>query len=163
MVQKEIIQKILIEEVDNKKSKLVNYINRFGLIAASKLLGSYQNLRQTLKGTEYLNRENMVKTIQDYFKQPNVLQFLDLNNDLGLEHIELEKSNHHLITLSGLFKKGYEIQVYETDDDGDLDLVHDTAMGFDDVDYKQEPLLKTIHLYELIDGVMERWENENRR
>jgi len=36
-------------------------------------------------------------------------------------------------------------------------------MGFDDVDYKQEPLLKTIHLYELIDGVMERWENENRR
>ena len=160
---KQNIIRIINEEVDNKKSKLIKYIDRFGLIAASKLLGGYQNLRQTLKGTEYLNRDNMIKTIQDYFKQPNVLQFLDLNNDLGLEHIELEKSNHHLITLSGLFKKGYEIQVYETDDDGDLDLVHDTAMGFDDVDYKQEPLLKTIHLYELIDAIMERYENDNKR
>ncbi len=160
---KQNIIRIINEEVDNKKSKLIKYIDRFGLIAASKLLGGYQNLRQTLKGTEYLNRDNMIKTIQDYFKQPNTSHFLDLNNDLGLEHIELEKSNHHLITLSGLFKKGYEIQVYETDDDGDLDLVHDTVMGFDDVDYKQEPLLKTIHLYELIDGIMERYENDNKR
>jgi hypothetical protein len=160
---KQNIIRILNEEVDNKKSKLIKYIDRFGLIAASKLLGSYQNLRQTLKGTEYLNRDNMVKTIQDYFKQPNRLRFLDLNNDLGLEHIELEKSNHHLITLSGLFKGGYVIEVYEKDDYDEFELVHDTTMGFDDVDYKNEPLLKTIHLYELTDAIMERYEDENKR
>ena len=160
---KENIIRIINEEVDNKKSKLIKYIDRFGLIAASKLLGSYQNLRQTLKGTEYLNRDNMIKTIQDYFTQPNRLRFLDLNSDLGLEHITLEKSNHHLITLSGLFKGGYVIEVYEKDDYGEFELVHDTTMGFDDVDYKKEPLLKTIHLYELIDAIMERYENENKR
>ena len=32
-----------------------------------------------------------------------------------------------------------------------------------DVDYKKEPLLKTIHLYELIDAIMERYENDNKR
>jgi hypothetical protein len=148
---KQNIIRIINEEVDNKKSKLIKYIDRFGLIAASKLLG------------EYLNRDNMVKTIQDYFKQPNRLRFLDLNNDLGLEHIELEKSNHHLITLSGLFKGGYVIEVYEKDDYDEFELVHDTTMGFDDVDYKNEPLLKTIHLYELTDAIMERYEDENKR
>jgi len=46
---KQNIIRIINEEVDNKKSKLIKYIDRFGLIAASKLLGGYQNLRQTGK------------------------------------------------------------------------------------------------------------------
>jgi len=62
-----------------------------------------------------------------------------------------------------LFKGGYVIEVYEKDDYDEFELVHDTTMGFDDVDYKNEPLLKTIHLYELTDAIMERYEDENKR
>jgi hypothetical protein len=160
---KENIIRIINEEVDNKKSKLIKYIDRFGLIAASKLLGGYQNLRQTLRGTEYLNRDNMVKTIQDYFKQPNSRNYLGLNQALGLEHITLEKSDNHLITLSGLFKNGYDIIVYEKDDFGDYEEVHETTIVYENVDFKIEKLLKTIHLYELIDAIMERYENDNKR
>ena len=160
---KQNIIRIINEEVDNKKSKLIKYIDRFGLIAASKLLGGYQNLRQTLKGTEYLNRENMVKTIQYYFNRPHTLQFLDLNNDLGLEHITLEKGNNHLITLTALFKRGFTVQIYEKDDDGEWEEIDDSAISFEDDESRKVPLLKTIHLYELIDAIMERYENDNKR
>lgn len=157
------IKIILREEVDNKKSKLLKYIDKAGLISVSKLLGGYQNLRQTLRGTEYLNRDNMIKTIQDYFNRPHTLQFLDLNNDLGLEHITLEKGNNHLITLSALFKRGFTVQIYEKDDDGEWEEIDDSAISFEDDESRKVPLLKTIHLYELIDAIMERLENENKR
>jgi hypothetical protein len=103
----------------------------------------------------------MIKTIKDYFNQPNRLQYLDLNNDLGLEHIELEKGNTHLITLSALFNRGFVVQIYEKDDDGDFDLIDDSVISYEDDNNREEPLLKTIHLYELVDGIMERWENKN--
>jgi hypothetical protein len=116
---KNIIKRILSEEVDKKTQILLNYIQSNGLIKGSKLVGGYKNLKEILKGTDYLTRECMVKTIQYYFNRPHTLQFLDLNNDLGLEHITLEKGNNHLITLTSLFKRGFTVQIYEKDDDGD--------------------------------------------
>jgi len=153
----------ILKEETSIQTKLKNKIDKAGLISASKLLGGYQNLRQTLRGTEYLNRDNMIKTIQDYFNRPHTLQFLDLNNDLGLEHITLEKGNNHLITLSALFKRGFTVQIYEKDDDGEWEEIDDSAISFEDDESRKVPLLKTIHLYELIDAIMERYENDNKR
>jgi hypothetical protein len=166
---KELIKKIIKEEVDDKKFErlkqvketLINIVNNEGLIEASKFVGGYDNVRNILRGTDYLNGDSMIKTIKDYFNQPNRLQYLDLNNDLGLEHIELEKGNTHLITLSALFNRGFVVQIYEKDDDGDFDLIDDSVISYEDDNNREEPLLKTIHLYELVDGIMERWENKN--
>jgi hypothetical protein len=160
---KNTIKRILSEEVDKKTQSLIQYTQKNGVIKGSKLVGGYNNLKEILKGTDYLTRECMIKTIQDYFNQPHTLQFLDLNNDLGLEHITLEKGNNHLITLSALFKRGFTVQIYEKDDDGDFDLIDDSAISFEDNYNRKVPLLKTIHLYELIDAIMERFENENKR
>ena len=92
---KNTIKRILSEEVDKKTQSLIQYTQKNGVIKGSKLVGGYNNLKEILKGTDYLTRECMIKTIQDYFNQPHTLQFLDLNNDLGLEHITLEKGNNH--------------------------------------------------------------------
>jgi len=165
---KELIKKIIQEVSDNKlerlkqvKETLINIVNNEGLIEGSKFVGGYDNLKKILKGSDYLNRDCMLNTIKDYFNQPNRLQYLDLNNDLGLEHIELEKGNTHLITLSALFNRGFVVQIYEKDDDGDFDLIDDSVISYEDDNNREEPLLKTIHLYELVDGIMERWENRN--
>jgi 4-hydroxy-3-methylbut-2-enyl diphosphate reductase len=125
------------------------------------VVGGYNSLKKILKGCDYLTRDCMLNTIKDYFNQPNRLQFLDLNNDLGLEHIELEKSSTHLITLSALFKRGFTVQIYEKDDDGYWDEIDESTISFEDDESRKDPLLKTIHLYELVDGIMDRWENEN--
>ena len=158
---KNTIKRILSEEVDKKTQSLLNYTQRNGLIKGSKLVGGYNNLKNILKGTDYLTKDNMIKTIQDYFNQPNRLQFLSLDNDLGIEHIELEIGYNHLITLSGLFRRGFEVQTYEKDDDGDFDLIDDSAISFEENNNRKKPLLKTIHLYELVDAIMERWTKEN--
>jgi hypothetical protein len=165
---KELIKKIIQEVSDDKlnrlnqvKEGLIELVNNEGLIEASKFVGGYETLKKILKGTDYLTRDCMINTIIDYFKQPNRLQYLDLNNDLGLEHIELKKGNAHLITLSALFNKGFEVQIYEKDDDGDFDLIDNSVISFEADNNRKPPLLKTIHLYELVDGIMERWENEN--
>jgi len=160
---KQNIIRIINEEVDKKAQSLLNYIQKFGLIKGSKLVGGYKNLKEILKGTEYLNYNIMLDTIKNYFEQPNTIQFLDLNNDLGLEHITLEKNNYHLMTLSGLFKKGFEYQIYEKDRDGDYDLTDDGVESFEDHNNRKEHLLKTIHLYEIVDAIMEILENENKR
>ena len=165
---KELIKKIIQEVSDNKserlnqvKETLINIVNNEGLIEGSKFVGGYNSLKKILKGSDYLTRDCMLNTIKDYFNQPNRLQFLDLNNDLGLEHIELEKSSTHLITLSALFKRGFTVQIYEKDDDGDWDEIDESTISFEDDESRKDPLLKTIHLYELVDGIMDRWENEN--
>jgi hypothetical protein len=160
MNQQEHIKTILREEVDKKKSILIKLINSGGLLVASKFVGGYDNLRNILSGVEYLNRDVMINTIKDYFNQPHRLQFLDLNNDLGLEHITLEKGNNHLITLSSLFKRGFTVQIYEKNDDGEWEEIDDSVISFEDDESRKVPILKTIHLYELIDGIMERWSNE---
>ena len=160
MNRQEHIKTILREEVNNKKSKLIKLINSSGLFVASNFVGGYDNLRNILRGTEYLNYNIMLDTIKNYFEQPNALQFLELNNDLGLEHITLEKNKYHLMTLSGLFKKGFEYQIYEKDRDGDYDLTDDGVESFEYHNNRKEHLLKTIHLYEIVDGIMERWSNE---
>jgi len=157
---KESIQRVLREEVDDKKSKLLNLVKSNGLFVTSRLVGGYDNLQNILRGTEYLNRDVMMNTIKDYFTQPNRLQYLDLNEDLGLEHITLEKGNDYLITLSGLFKKGFEVIIYKKDADGDLEEIDERTISFEDDDDRQEPLLKTIHLYEIVDAIMERWSIE---
>jgi hypothetical protein len=160
---KQNIIRIINEEVDKKTQSLLNYIQKDGLIKGSKLVGGYKNLKNILKGTDYLTRECMIKTIQYYFNRPHTLQFLDLNNDLGLEHITLEKGNNHLITLTALFKRGFTVQIYEKDDDGEWEEIDDSAISFEDDESRKVPLLKTIHLYELIDAIMERYENDNKR
>jgi hypothetical protein len=156
---KNIIKRILSEEIDKKTQTLLNYIQNNGLIKGSKLVGGYKNLKEILKGTDYLTRECMLKTIQDYFNQPNARNYLGLNN-IGLEEIELEKGKDHLINLTGLFKQGYDVNVYEKDEFDDWHEVHSTSVQYDDMDVNKKPLLKTIHLYELIDGVMEQYEKD---
>ena len=53
-VMKDIIRKVLKEEISEKQTKLLKYIQKDGLIKGSKLVGGYKNLKEILKGTDYL-------------------------------------------------------------------------------------------------------------
>jgi len=65
---KQNIIRIINEEVDKKTQSLLNHIQKGGLIKGSKLVGGYKNLKEILKGTNYLTRDVMVKTIIDVCK-----------------------------------------------------------------------------------------------
>ena len=158
---KNIIKQILSEEVDKKTEVLLKYTQKYGLIKGSKLVGGYNNLKQILKGTDYLTRECMVRTIKDYFNQPTSRPYLDLNQDLDMEHIQIYEGDEYFITLNELSKKGFGYIVYELNEYEEYDEIHTANSDYDARDVRGEYLLDTIHLYELIDGVMERWEQDN--
>ena len=157
---KNTIKRILSEEADKKKDVLLKYVQRNGLIKGSKLVGGYENLKQILKGTDYLTRECMVRTIKDYFNQPTSRPYLDLNQDLDMEHIQIYDGDEHFITLNELSKKGFGYIVYELNEYEEYDEVHTANSDYDARDARGEYLLDTIHLYELVDGVMEKYEKD---
>ena len=158
---KNTIKRILSEEIDKKSQVLLKYVQRNGLIKGSKLVGGYNNLKQILKGTDYLTRQCMINTIKDYFNQPTSRPYLDLNQDLGLEHIEIEEGKDYFITLNGISKNKFDYIVYELDKFGDYNEVHQTEVPYDAREVGGEYMLETIHLYELVDGVMEKYEKDN--
>ena len=157
---KNIIKRILSEEIDKKSQVLLKYTQRYGLIKGSKMVGGYNNLKQILKGTDYLTRECMINTIKDYFIQPTSKSYLDLNQDLGLEHIEIEKGIDYLITLNGINKYRFGYIVYELDKFDDYNEAHQTEVPYNAREVGGEYMLETIHLYELVDGVMEKYEKD---
>jgi hypothetical protein len=157
---KNTIKRILSEEVDRKTQALLSYTQKNGLIQGSLATGGYKNLKQVLKGTDYLTRECMINTIKDYFIQPTSKSYLDLNQDLGLEHIEIEKGKDYLITLNGISKNRFGYIVYELDKFDDYNEVHQTQVPYDAREVGGEYMLETIHLYELVDGVMEKYEKD---
>ena len=157
---KNIIKQILSEEVDKKKDVLLKFTQKYGLFKSSKLVGGYENLKQILKGTDYLTRECMVRTIKDYFNQPTSRPYLDLNQDLDMEHIQIYEGDEYFITLNELSKKGFGYIVYELNEYEEYDEIHTANSDYDARDARGEYLLDTIHLYELVDGVMEKYEKD---
>ena len=157
---KNTIKRILSEEIDKKSQVLLKYTQRYGLIKGSKMVGGYNNLKQILKGTDYLTRECMINTIKDYFIQPTSKSYLDLNEDLGLEHIQIDEGHEYFITLNELSKKGFGYIVYELDEYEEYDEVHTANSDYDALETSGKYFLDTIHLYELVDGVMEKYEKD---
>ena len=157
---KNIIKRILSEEIDKKSQVLLKYTQRNGLIKGSKMVGGYENLKQILKGTDYLTRECMINTIKDYFNQPTSKSYLDLNEDLGLEHIQIDEGHEYFITLNELSKKGFGYIVYELDEYEEYDEVHTANSDYEALETSGKYFLDTIHLYELVDGVMEKYEKD---
>ena len=82
----ETIKRILSEEVDKKTQSLLNYIQNNGLIKGSKLVGGYKNLKEILKGTDFLTRDVMVNTIIGVCKEKGGFSM----QELGLEEIKLD-------------------------------------------------------------------------
>jgi hypothetical protein len=164
---RDIIRKVLKEEVaDNKserlnqvKETLINIVNNEGLIEASKLVGGYKNLKEILKGTNYLTRDVMVKTIIDVCKEKGGFSM----QELGLEEIKLDEGKTLLRNLSYIDKNGIEVVTYEKDDDGNYDEEPSDWLSFNyDSKFRNgDYVLDTIHLYEILDTVMQKWEDEN--
>lgn len=155
----EIIKRILSEEVDKKTQTLLNYIQNNGLIKGSKLVGGYNNLKQILKGTDYLTRDVMVNTIIDVCKEKGGFSM----QELGLEEITLDKGETLLRNLTYIDKIGIEVVTYEKDEDGEWDEepVDWLSFNYDSKFRNGKYVLDTIHLYELFDGVMEIYEEDN--
>jgi molybdenum-dependent DNA-binding transcriptional regulator ModE len=155
---KQNIIRIINEEVDKKTQTLLNYIQKFGLIKGSKLVGSYKNLKEILKGTNDLTRDVMVKTIIDVCKEKGGFSM----QELGLEEIKLDEGKTLLRNLSYIDKNGIEVVTYEKDDDGNYDEEPSDWLSFnyDSKFSKGGYVLDTIHLYEILDAVME-IENKN--
>lgn len=156
---KNIIKRILSEEVDKKTQTLLNYIQNNGLIKGSKLVGGYKNLRQILKGTDYLTRDVMVNTIIDVCKEKDGVSL----GDLGLEEITLDKGETLLRNLTFIDKNGIEVVTYEKDEDGEWDEepVDWLSFNYDSKFRNGKYVLDTIHLYKLFDAVMEKYEKDN--
>ena len=149
----EIIKRILSEEVDKKTQSLLNYIQNNGLIKGSKLVGGYENLKQILKGTDYLTRECMINTIIGVCKEKGGFSM----QELGLEEIKLDEGKTLLRNLSYIDKNAIEVVTYEKDDDGEWDEEPSDWLSFNyDSKFRNgNYVLDTIHLYELVDGVMD--------
>jgi hypothetical protein len=156
---KNTIKRILSEEVDKKTQTLLNYIQNNGLIKGSKLVGGFKNLKQILKGTDYLTRDVMVNTIIDVCKEKGGVSL----GELGLEEITLDEGETLVRKLSFIGKNGIEVVTYEIDDDGEWDEepVDWLSFNYDSKFRNGKYVLDTIHLYELFDGVMEKYEKDN--
>jgi hypothetical protein len=154
---KDIIRKILKEEVSSKQSKLLEYINQNGVLTTIKLLGGLDNLKRQLKGINWLNRDIMVNTIIDVCKEKGGFSM----QELGLEEIKLNESNGLLSNLSFIDKNGIEIVTYEKDDDGNYDEEPSDWLSFNyDSKFRNgNYVLDTIHLYEIFDAVIDNYTN----
>ena len=153
-VMKDIIRKVLKEEISEKQTKLLKYIQDNGLIKGSKLVGGYENLKQILKGTDYLTRECMINTIIGVCKEMGGFSM----QELGLEEIKLDEGKTLLRNLSYIDKNGIEVVTYEKDDDGNYDFKSPDdylSFNYDSKFRNGNYVLDTIHLYELVDGVMD--------
>ena len=156
---KNIIKRILSEEVDKKTQTLLNYIENNGLIKGSKLVGGYKNLRQILKGTDYLTRDVMLKAIFDVCKEKGGFSM----EELGLEEITLDEGETLIRKLSFIDKNVIEVVTYEIGDDGyfDEEPVDYLTFNYNSKFRNGNYVLDTIHLYEILDGVMEKYEKDN--
>ena len=150
---KDIIRKILKEEVTSKQSRLLEYINQNGLLTTVKLLGGLDNLKRQLEGTDWMTREVMVNTIIDVCKEMGGFSM----DELGLEEIKLEEGETLLRNLSFIDKNGIEIVTYEKGDDGyyDEEPVDWLSFNYDSKFRNGNYVLDTIHLYEIFDAVIE--------
>jgi hypothetical protein len=154
---KQNIIRIINEEVDKKTQSLLNYIQKDGLIKGSKLVGGYKNLKEILKGINYLTRDVMVKTIIDVCKEKGGFSM----QELGLEEIKLEEGKSLLRNLSYIDKNGIEVVTYEKDDDGNYDEEPSDWLSFNyDSKFRNgNYVLDTIHLYEILDAVIDTYTN----
>ena len=140
----------------NRQEKLLELINRRGIISASDAVGGYDSLRKLMKGYNFLTRENMIKTITDFIE---INGSFDLN-EIGIEEITLYNDGETLRNMYYLLKDGYEVAVYGLDENGDWDEENQTTefYGYNTINEDDEYILDTIHLYEIVDGVMEKYE-----
>ena len=148
------IKRILSEEVDKKTQSLLNYIQKDGLIKGSKLVGGYKNLKEILKGTDFLTRDVMVNTIIGVCKEMGGFSM----PELGLEEIKLDEGETLLRNLSYIDKNGIEVVTYEKDDDGNYDFKSPDdylSFNYDSKFRNGNYVLDTIHLYELLDAVID--------
>jgi len=153
-VMKDIIRKVLKEEISEKQTKLLNYIQKDGLIKGSKLVGGYNNLKEILKGTDFLTRDVMVNTIIGVCKEKGGFSM----QELGLEEIKLDEGKTLLRNLSYIDKNGIEVVTYEKDDDGNYDFKSPDdylSFNYDSKFRNGNYVLDTIHLYELVDAVID--------
>ena len=155
---KDIIKKILKEEVNEKQTMLLNSIKEIGVLNVLKFIGSIDMLKASLKGTDWITREVMVNTIIDVCKEMGGFSMAEL----GLEEINLNESNGLLRNLSYIDKNGIEIVTYEKDDDGNYDEepVDWLSFNYDSKFRNGDYVLDTIHLYEIFDAVIDTYENE---
>ena len=152
-MNKNTIKRILSEEVDKKTQSLLNYTQKNGLIKGSKLVGGYNNLKEILKGTNYLTRDVMVNTIINVCKEMGGFSM----QELELEQIKLDEGKTLLRNLSYIDKNGIEVVTYEKDDDGEWDEEPSDWLSFNyDSKFRNgNYVLDTIHLYELVDAVID--------
>ena len=150
---KNTIKRILSEEVDKKTQTLLNYVQKDGLIKGSKLVGGYKNLKEILKGTDFLTRDVMVNTIIGVCKEKGGFSM----QELGLEEIKLDEGKTLLRNLSYIDKNGIEVVTYEIGDDGyfDEEPVDWLSFNYDSKFRNGNYVLDTIHLYELVDAVID--------
>jgi hypothetical protein len=140
----------------NRQEKLLELINRRGIISASDAVGGYDSLRKLMKGYNFLTRENMIKTITDFIE---INGSFDLN-EIDVEEITLYNDGETLRNMYYLLKDGYEVAVYGLDENGDWDEENQTTefYGYNTINEDDEYILDTNHLYEIVDGVMEKYE-----
>jgi hypothetical protein len=154
---KDIIKKILKEEVNEKQTILLNSIKENGVLNVLKFIGSIDTLKASLKGVDWMTREVMVNTIIDVCKEKGGFSM----DELGLEEINLNESNGLLRNLSYIDKNGIEIVTYEKDDDGNYDEEPSDWLSFNyDSKFRNgDYVLDTIHLYEIFDAVIDNYTN----
>lgn len=129
----------------NIQDKIMNLVNKYGIIGAIKIVGTYDDLRELLKGKEFLTRENMIEVIIQVTQEVGGLGV----NEIGLEPIVIKEPNIEIHQIEYFGTYGVIVQVWggykmETDEG-------EYRMSYDGLD--------TIHLYEITDAMIEYYFN----
>jgi hypothetical protein len=133
------------------QEKIMNSIDSMGLLDTSKIFGGYDKLRKIMMGTQYLTKDVMIGVINDLFEDISEEGFFYLTVlDLDLNPIVIKDENGELCQIEIIYKEGVQVYCYggykyETE-------LEDFLIKYENLD--------EIHLYEIIDSVMDYYFNE---
>jgi hypothetical protein len=133
------------------QEKIMNSIDSMGLLDTSKIFGGYDKLRKIMMGTQYLTKDVMIGVINDLFEDISEEGFFYLTVlDLDLNPIVIKDENGELCQIETIYKEGVQVYCYggykyETE-------LEDFLIKYENLD--------EIHLYEIIDSVMDYYSNQ---
>jgi len=130
-------------KLTNLQKKLLGLIDKDGLPTTSEMVGGYDVLRTILRGVNFLTKNVMLKTIDEVCDERGAFTL----EYLGLEPIVISKNEDTITELQVIYSKSSQVSVH-------------LSTG----DYLKRYTIKnseidTIHLYEIVDALMDQYEN----
>jgi len=124
------IEKVIVEEINDKKNKLLKLIHRNGVLATAKMVGSYERL---LRMVDY--------EIPDDLKIQDIREVVEKNgqgiyfpeDNLDFIYYKTEKDGDHFIEYLGLTRAGFVV-IKNDEDESDYETPEEYDIRYIDLE-----------------------------